>query len=292
MTADSAAFDAEKFEADAAERQRQLKSDAERARAIFPDLPELALADLGLRQDHNYGRAIDALSEAVRRAPDSAELFSALSEAFADVGRMGDAINSARQAAALDPLSPAGTTAYIMTLAYSGQIESARAELSKAEKLWAGTGSLRDAELAFHVRYGDPAIALKLDPEGYNTVAYYTARKDPSPANIAKPKAGIDEFRPKSVSPSQVGWAIQSLGEFGLADDVFYWLGRLPEDQVADISYILFRPSLASVRRDPRFMPLAKRIGLVGYWQKSGKWPDFCSRPGIPYDCKKSAATS
>jgi hypothetical protein len=75
-----------------------------------------------------------------------------------------------------------------------------------------------------------------------------------------------------------------------LVDDVYYWLARLSDDQVSQISYILFRPALASVRRDPRFLPLAKRIGLVDYWQKSGTWPDYCSRPGIPYDCKKEAA--
>lgn len=37
-------------------------------------------------------------------------------------------------------------------------------------------------------------------------------------------------------------------------------------------------------------MKAAKRIGLLAYWQKSGKWPDFCSQPGFPYDCKKVAA--
>lgn len=158
------------------------------------------------------------------------------------------------------------------------------------EKVWAGTGALNDAEVGFVTRYGDPAAALKLDPTGYSTEFFYTARADPSPANIAKLKAGIDEFRPKQVNRSQVGWAIQALSEFGLVDDVFYWLGRLSNDDGARISYILFRPGLASVRRDPRFMPLASRIGLVRYWRSSGKWPDFCQRPGIPYDCKKEAA--
>ena len=202
---------------------------------------------------------------------------------------MRDAISSARRAAELDPLSPGGTTTYIMTLAHGGEIETARSELRKAESLWSGTGSLRDAQLAFHLRYGDPAIAMSLDPGGYNTAVFYRTRADPSAQNIAKLKAGIDEFRPKSVTPDQVGWAIQALGEFGLVDDVFYWVGRLPDNQVAQISYLLFRPALASVRRDRRFMSLAKRIGLVEYWQKTGKWPDFCDRPGILYDCKAEA---
>jgi hypothetical protein len=44
------------------------------------------------------------------------------------------------------------------------------------------------------------------------------------------------------------------------------------------------------MRRDPRFMSLAAKLGLVDYWRSSGKWPDFCSEPGLPYDCKAEAA--
>jgi hypothetical protein len=43
------------------------------------------------------------------------------------------------------------------------------------------------------------------------------------------------------------------------------------------------------MRRDPRFMPLAARFGLPQYWLASGEWPDFCSEPGLPYDCKAEA---
>jgi tetratricopeptide (TPR) repeat protein len=270
--------------------KRQLTGDANRARSEFPELPELAVAGVRLRDKIDYGRDIDELSTSVERAPANPLLLSELSNALLKVGRMADAVGKARRAAELDPLSPGGMTTYIMTLAHAGQLESARNELGKAEKLWAGTGSLRDAQTAFHVRYGDPTVAMRLDPEGYNTAAYQNARANPSPATISKFKSGIDEFRPKSVTADQVGWAIQGLGEFGFVDDVYYWLGRLPDDQIAAISYLLFRPALASVRRDRRFMPLAKRIGLVNYWQRSGNWPDYCSRPGISYDCKAEAA--
>jgi hypothetical protein len=45
------------------------------------------------------------------------------------------------------------------------------------------------------------------------------------------------------------------------------------------------------MRRDPRFMALAARIGLVQYWRSTGRWPDFCStQQGLPYDCRTEAA--
>jgi hypothetical protein len=54
-------------------------------------------------------------------------------------------------------------------------------------------------------------------------------------------------------------------------------------------SAFLFYPLTAPLRRDPRFMQLAARFGLVGYWRSSGKWPDFCSDPTLPYNCRTEA---
>ena len=46
----------------------------------------------------------------------------------------------------------------------------------------------------------------------------------------------------------------------------------------------------APVRADPRFIPIAARMGLVRYWRTSGKWPDFCTNEQLKYDCKTEAA--
>lgn len=46
---------------------------------------------------------------------------------------------------------------------------------------------------------------------------------------------------------------------------------------------------MKAFRQDPRFMPLAQRLGLVDYWRQSGRWPDFCSEQDLPYDCRAAA---
>jgi len=43
------------------------------------------------------------------------------------------------------------------------------------------------------------------------------------------------------------------------------------------------------MRSDPRFMQVAANLGLVNYWRSTGQWPDFCSEPGLPYDCRAAA---
>ena len=52
----------------------------------------------------------------------------------------------------------------------------------------------------------------------------------------------------------------------------------------------LFIAATEPMRRDSRFMPLVARLQLPQYWRASGHWPDFCSQPGLPYDCKDEAA--
>jgi DNA-binding winged helix-turn-helix (wHTH) protein/TolB-like protein len=48
----------------------------------------------------------------------------------------------------------------------------------------------------------------------------------------------------------------------------------------------LFYPAMKDFRADPRFIPLARRLGLADYWRRSGHWPDFCAEPGLAYDCR------
>lgn len=52
----------------------------------------------------------------------------------------------------------------------------------------------------------------------------------------------------------------------------------------------LFAPTMRAFRADPRFLPLTARLGLLGYWKRSGHWPDFCLEPSRPYDCRAADA--
>jgi hypothetical protein len=45
----------------------------------------------------------------------------------------------------------------------------------------------------------------------------------------------------------------------------------------------------ARLRADRRFWPEAARAGLVRYWLTTNKWPDFCSDPSYPLNCRVEA---
>lgn len=269
-----------------------LRSDIEKARKVAPDLPEIKLAELNLLPPGGYGDTLELLRKLEAEAPENPMVFAEEADALSDVGRIQHAIASAQRAVELDPLSPAASSHLISLLAWGGATELARKELARAERLWPGTGALRDAQFAFHLRYGDPRIAQAMIDAGFTghwSDPYLQARLDPSAANVDRMLKSIAGYKARGFRRFW-GAAVQALGEFHQTDEVFVWLAQVPSDTIAAASYVLFRPGLADVRRDPRFMQLARRIGLVKYWEQSGRWPDFCADATLPYDCKREAA--
>jgi DNA-binding winged helix-turn-helix (wHTH) protein/tetratricopeptide (TPR) repeat protein len=278
---------------DATELRKMLRRDIEAARRIAPDLPEIKLAEIDLLPPGNYAEVLAVVQRLKAKTPDKSEVWAAEAGALGHVGRMADAVESARQAAELSPLSPAFSSQLISALAWSGATEAAREELGRIERLWPGTGALRDAQFAFHLRYGDPAIARRLTANagyvGHWNDPYLQARMEPSAANIDHLLMILERLKLEGESLA-LTYAVQALGEFHRTDEAFDWLLQSPPAVIADNSYVLFRPALADVRRDPRFMQVAKRIGLVDYWQKSGHWPDYCFDTTLPYECRQEAA--
>ncbi len=51
----------------------------------------------------------------------------------------------------------------------------------------------------------------------------------------------------------------------------------------------LFERETASLRRDPRIWRTFDAVGLTRYWRQSNIWPDFCSDPHLPYNCRAIA---
>lgn len=268
---------------------RQLRADIEQARKVAPELPALILAEVNFLPPAAYEQRLNLLTKAADQAPDNPDVYSAQVAALQAVGRMGESVVAARRAGELDPLSPSATTQVIMALAYAGQIDSARRELAKAERLWAGTGALRDIQWGFHLRYGDPKKAAELAHFGRDGLRLYlAARTDPSPANVGRLVAHLKQR--EDISQGDIGSAIQAAAEFRQTEELLRWLAGAPTEWLASASYLLFRPAFADFRRDLRFMALAGRIGLADYWLNTGEWPDFCRDPTLPYDCKSEAA--
>lgn len=89
----------------------------------------------------------------------------------------------------------------------------------------------------------------------------------------------------------QLDTAIAVFSIIGDVDDAFGVADRIAAGypRSGTTTAFLFTPPLEPLQRDPRFMRLAARLKLVQFWRASGKWPDFCAKPGWPYDCRAEA---
>ena len=97
--------------------------------------------------------------------------------------------------------------------------------------------------------------------------------------------------RTHEMNPSQKRFLIEALPDLDRVDDLFNLLVSWPTDRsLTESTELLFSPWTTQLRRDPRFMDYAGRVRLADYWRSTGDWPDFCSEPDMPYDCKAEAA--
>ena len=264
------------------------------ARKFDPQMPEAFLAELELLPAPLFYEQIKLVDQALKAGPTNPFVLSGRSLALMGVGRMEAAVVDARRAASLDPLSPAVRNAYIEALAYSGRTDAAKSELAEAERLWPGATMILNARYGFNLRSGDPADALRLIQsgavEGSRTrEAFLQARIRPTTQNVDRAiRLGMSN---QADTAYWIGEMIQVLGEFDKKDELFtILLNRHDPREIPYFVEALFRPAQADLRADPRFMLVASKFGLLDYWQRSGDWPDFCSDPDLPYNCKKEAA--
>jgi DNA-binding winged helix-turn-helix (wHTH) protein/tetratricopeptide (TPR) repeat protein len=262
------------------------------ARKLDPDLPEAYVAEYLTMPISAFDERLQLIERASARHPDNPDLLAIRAEFLLTVGRLNEAVEAARRAYEQDPLTPGLGNNLIQTLAYAGRTEMAAEELKRAEQRWPGTLTLRDARFRFHLRYGDPRVALAIvRSEGISQEfeEFLVARIDPTPANI---ELAVNAVRRRGTSSSKaINDLAQLLAQFGREDEAHELImGWQRTDQAGAMTGMLFRPTLRKFRSDPRFMQVADHLGLLAHWRSSGKWPDFCFEADLPYDCNVEAA--
>ena len=260
------------------------------ARRLNPNSAKSYDAEFHLAGDPFRGLLI--LQQAAKVDPDDGRIQMHLSDVLQSVGRMSDSVQAGQRGVELEPSDAYPRSQYIFALIYSGAFSRAKAEIAEAQQKWPNDQSIELAAFALEYRYGDPKAALALIPKvfSYSDAQLVPIRKliaarlDPTPAKIDD---AIAAFDPKDVSDENA--ILLALGNFGRVDQA-YRLMEDPKFQPFIERNNLFRPDFAGIRADPRFMPVAARLGLVRYWRMSGYWPDFCTTEKLHYDCRTEAA--
>lgn len=276
--------------------RRHLEADIFAARSVDAHMPELLIAEAALRPVSDFSQRLRLTEEALARSPDDPRLLLFHSRILSQVGRLRDSVEDMRRAARADPLSPATREGLVFTLASAGNLAEAKEELLESEQLWPGAASLLEARYFLYLRFDDPREAMRLRNSGVLVVsgapwhgAFLEARADPTPANVEKAIRNSRSYF--AHMPLAIADFAQALVTFGREDELFEVLLDARERyDVDDLLEVIFRPAFRKFHHDPRMMQVAARFGLLHYWQGSGKWPDFCFDPELPYDCRVEGA--
>ena len=262
-----------------------------------------------------FGRFTEAaaiLSRMQAAAPQSADALAWVAGHRMYVGRTRDAIVAAQRAYELDPLTPIVANMRARTLWQDGRYADARRFFEDGLARWPDNHYMASNLLLIAAHDADwaavdallaPARLAQFPSKEFERWApsYVAIMRDPSPASRRRP---VDAARRQfeSTGTSDL-FRLQWAAELGFADDAYAIALRArfaPAGASTDtLSFDAYRPwslfnkMFPQLRRDPRFVVLCARLGLVEYWQHTQQWPDCIDEVAPYYDfraeCEKVA---
>jgi TolB-like protein len=280
----------------------RVDAEADRALALDPDNVEAILARIILRPPFPDFSHVEMMLARLRR-------FGPLYEGtimLADVGRMGEAYASARAAYELDPLNPLAAFKYAHLSYYMGRYIEARAHFEDMLRRWPDWGGPANFLVYIGLLTGDwPLVDDMIDPKRLGQHPLFVA------ADQEIGRATVEIMRDPSLQSRRRPLELAERGDpyfhwlpfaawLGFVDEAYALAARAkfgPSNSGDDHmgpdayhTYNLFHAEFTVFRRDPRFVQLCARLGLVEYWMTSGHWPDCVDEISPHYDFKAECA--
>ena len=273
---------------------------AERAFKLGPDHGDTYGAWCYLQSDTRRAECEDRLRAGMRIDPDAPFLNTFLSHLLRDVGRFDEAIEVARLAHTHDVYVPTKIAWMLKSLEYAGEGEQARELYEQGMRWWPEFrdmffrnrmyGLLQRGDFGA-IRQLEQDLGAKNLPSGYqDSGALVGALKSKSIAAARRACPATDGY----YLILRCFIVLASLGDqdgaYAITDKLYLRrLGRtaaeteqiwLDEPEAAATEFVT-SPAAAPLRRDPRYLALAERTGLLAYW-RTNRLPDFCRKQPEP----------
>jgi len=267
---------------------------ARRALALDPN-SGLAHQAFAMALDMQGHSGFETLEKGIKLDPEHGGLLASYAQGLFALGYVRASVAPATRAIALEPNDFGLTQGAIFNLIGSGRTQEARELQARADRLWPDRRDslLRSrSELLF---YGDdPHAALQFLSENDAGDDRSVLRKLELQWRAAPARFDWSAFDREAAqlfaSTARAAWAIAfSAARMNDTERAFAWLAKSPSNAKGRPWRSLFWPEAAKLRGDPRFFAKMSEIGLVASWREHDRWPDFCSDPGLRYDCRLEA---
>jgi len=259
-----------------------------------------------------FGRFVDCeslVNRMEKQAPGHLRSARVRSEHLQYVGRIREAIEAAQRAYEMDPLDPVVANWFGTTLLWGGRYAEARRVLESTLARWPDNQNTTINLNTLYVQTRDWAAVdallasarlaqFPLRENETGALRFASMMRDPSPASRRRP---IEAARRRFEASGEADFVLlRWAAHFGALDEAHTIAAKAKfgpagndRDAMGIYAYrpgILFMSMFPELRRDPRFVKLCARLGLVDYWLTTQHWPDCVDEVAPYYDFKAECA--
>ncbi len=211
------------------------------------------------------------------------------------VGRGREAEEQIRRTVSLIPNGMPGQGRLGETLAVNGRYGDAAKLLATVAEQWPDEGYIEFMRYKTATFAGDWTTAramLATEPVNPSTPLRADIIAARAAGNAARLHEAGEAMARLLVDPKFLGRAnVSALALAGRDADAVAAASRMIDKLPLNVT-VLYEPPFARARQLPQFAILVTRLGLVDYWQKSGRVPDFCLAAAPPTLCAGMKRTS
>jgi TolB-like protein len=266
---------------------------ADRAKSLIPHFGDVYIPGCVLYPPVPLAQCEDQLRAGLKADPDAAFVNEFLSYQLNSVGREDEAADRAALAYQHDPYMPAKISQMVQMLEVGGDTRQADQIYANGVRWWPQWGFFHPRITGILER-GDFDALRRVEQEP-GAGAYGPAHRDSATLVAAVNAHSVPQLK-RTCAGAGNFYAIMCMLAFAklgdldeaylIADQVFpRQLGRTPaeteqlwiNDPGGDPLQFITSAAAAPMRRDPRFLALAERTGLLAYW-RTGRAPDFCQQ--------------
>ena len=244
---------------------RRARESAEKAIALDPNLATgyMALGLVQINHDWDWEGADESLKKAAVLEPGSATVLGNRAYLARDLGQLEKAIELRREAIALDPLRANFHLAFGYELFLLGRFDEAKAALQRAQKLNPQLSSLhltRGTILLLEGHQLESLVEIEKETGEWEklsgeSMAYYALQR----------REDSDHALNKLIATHQNDCAYQIAEVYAYrkeTEKAFKWLDRAFQQRDAGVPDFKSNPLMKSLRQDPRFAELLKKMRL------------------------------